>query len=121
MRQFRPLMARMLIAMLLLQWGSGPACCLAMMAAYAYPHDGLCLAADSASGHQAPQDQPGQSADHACPACHALGHAVMPPQPAGAPQRIAWSVPVPPAPQPAIGLVAPRAPPQQPRAPPAIS
>ncbi|MCW3475813.1 DUF2946 family protein [Limobrevibacterium gyesilva] len=121
MRRFRPVLARVLAALLLLQWGGGPAHCLAMAAVQAYPHTELCLAPGSSLGDPGPRDRTHQASDHTCPACHALGHAVVPPQTTTVPQRIAWSVTLPPAPQPALGPAAPRAPPLQPRAPPALS
>jgi hypothetical protein len=121
MGRFRPVLARVLAALLLLQWGGGPAHCLAMAAVQAYAHTELCLSPGSTLPDSGPQDRTHQASDHTCPACHALGLAAVPPQTTTLPQRIAWSVPARPSPRPTLGPAAPRAPPLQPRAPPALS
>jgi hypothetical protein len=114
--RLRSLLAQALAALLLLQWGSGPAHCLAM-AALALDGAVICHASDGSAPRQdAPLTQ-----DASCPVCHALGRAIVTPEPPLVPLRLVWSAATSPTPRPATNPTAPRAPSQQPRAPPARS
>ena len=112
----RSLFARALAVLLLVQWAGGPAHCLAM-AAFSADAGAICHADPGSPDH--PDGK--ASLDQACPACHALGHLAAPVTPTAFPHRVVWFVAAPPAPAPLTVASTPRAPPQQPRAPPSAS
>jgi hypothetical protein len=114
----RSLLGQALAALLLLQWIGAPAHCIGMAAAAL---DGAVIChADGSHGDDGSGGVP-VSADQSCPACHALGQAALTPAASVAPHPIAWPAPILQAPRPLAGPTSARAPPQQPRAPPARS
>jgi hypothetical protein len=120
MSPLRSLLAHALAALLLLQWAAAPAHCLAM-AALADGGAVICHADDGTPRHSDGSGGVPVSPDQSCPACHALGHAALTPAPPAVPELVAWSAPTPPPPRLMADPAAPRARPQQPRAPPALS
>jgi hypothetical protein len=115
-RPVQSLLARALAVLLLVQWAGGPAHCLAL-AAFTAGAGVICHAEPSTPDH--PDGK--ASLDQACPACHELGQLAAPVAPVALPERVVWWVAAPPAPAALIIASVPRAPPQQPRAPPATS
>jgi hypothetical protein len=102
--------------LLFLQWIGCPAHCL-VDATAGYEHIGCFTTAPADPGHPDPL---ALTLDHVCPACTALGQAVLPEPPAAPMRRVVWSVAVRFVPAPMVTEAAPRAPPVQPRAPPAF-
>jgi hypothetical protein len=92
MSRLRPILARLLAGLLLMQWGGAPAHCLMLAALQADPGSVLCLAPDGTLGHPAAPDSRQQSPDHVCPACSTLGHAALTPDVPVLSQTITWFV-----------------------------
>jgi hypothetical protein len=119
MSLLRSLLVQALATLLVVQWAGAPAHCFAMVA-LALDGSVICHADDGSPAHH-DSDRVPVSADQSCPASHALGQAALTPEAPATPELITWSTPTPPPPRPATNARATRAPPQQPRAPPARS
>lgn len=111
----------LLALLLLVQWGAGPAQALALAGLQLDIDASICLAPATGPGHPAVPDHGAPWADQLVPACHALDHIALTPPADGVLQPLRW-VFLPASIFPATeGPAAPRAPPLQPRAPPALA
>lgn len=121
MIRFRSVLAHVLAALLLLQWGSLPTQGFALSALQIAIDTSICVSTGDAGGHPVPPGHDAPWVAQICLADHALDNTALLPPSTTAPMPLRWAPTTAPLLPPAEGPAAPRAPPLQPRAPPNLA